>query len=331
MSPSKSSLKSSRGADHEGGFEGPVQPFEPISTDVIPVGPGWVSQIKWDGVRMLTYYDGETVQLVNRRLNDRTMQYPEFHHIARYCSASSVILDGELIAFDQKKPSFHEIMKRDSLRKQQNVTRAMQTTSVTYMLFDVLYVDGRWVTGLPLSERQRLLQDIIRPQPDVQLTQNFPDGAQLLEAMRQHGMEGVVAKELSSTYAIGGKDKRWVKKKLFYDITAVVGGVTYRDGTVNALLLGLYGEQGLVYIGHAGAGKFTVEDWRRMTAAVVPLIRPSKPFVNEPERSKEATWVEPRFVVKVQYMEWTPYGTMRHPGLHAVVDVPPEQCTFQQG
>ncbi|PUA37790.1 DNA ligase [Paenibacillus elgii] len=307
----------------------PVVPFEPISTDSFPKGGEWIAQIKWDGVRMLSYCDGSKVQLVNRRLNNRSLQYPEFLSPSRYCSASSFILDGEFIAFDHHKPSFHEIMKRDSLRKQQNIELGVTQTPVTYMIFDVLFCSGQWVTDKPLAERQRILQEIVIPQPDVQTVQNFTDPDELLQVMIKHQMEGVVCKDLNSTYMIGGKDKRWQKRKIFYDLLAVVGGVTYRDNIVNSLLLGLYDGQGnLYYIGHAGTGKVTQQEWRDLTARVASMRTKAKPFVNEPERSKDAVWIDPQIVVKVQFMEWTPGHTMRHPSIQAFVETNPSECKF---
>lgn len=309
----------------------PVFPFEPISTETIPTAADWIAQIKWDGVRMLTYYDGKGVRLWNRRCHERTEQYPELLDIRSYCKVSSVILDGEIIAFDDKKPAFHEIMKRESLRKKQSIDRAVTQTPVTYMIFDILMCNGKWLLNEPLSVRQRVLQDVITPLPHVQLTPNMPDAHQLYEVMRAHGMEGIVCKDLQSTYALGGKDQRWMKKKIFHDIHAVMGGVTYRAGVVNAILLGLFDREGrFIYIGHAGTGKLTREEWRQLTQLVEPMARKEKPFANEPERSKDAIWIEPKLTVKIQYMEWTSNGTMRHPSIQAFTQVELTECTFDQ-
>jgi bifunctional non-homologous end joining protein LigD len=308
----------------------PVAPFEPISTDIVPVSSEWIAQIKWDGVRMLAYYDGHDARLVNRKLNDRTRQYPELLEIPSYCTASSVILDGEIIAFDQSRPSFHEVMKRESLRKSQSIELAVTSTPVTYMIFDILMYNDQWVCDLPLMDRQNILQEVVRPLPHVQLTQNFTDGNHLFDVMKQHGMEGIVCKNLTGTYAIGGKDKRWQKKKIFRDLHAVIGGVTLRNGVVNSILLGLYDQGNFVYIGHAGTGKMSVEDWRQLTQIVSTMIIPERPFMNEPERHKDALWIEPTLTVKVQFLEWTPHGTMRHPSLQAFVTVTPTDCTFSQ-
>ncbi|AWB43622.1 DNA ligase [Paenibacillus sp. CAA11] len=309
----------------------PVVPFEPITTDLAPSGENWAVQVKWDGVRMLVYNDGEAVRLINRKGNDRTRQYPEFVDTTAYCKASSVILDGEIIALEGGKPSFHQIMKRDSLKRQNEIQFALNRVTAIYMVFDVLYRDGEWLTDLPLKERQNILQEIIVPSEKVQLVQNYPDPAQLFKVMELQGWEGIVCKDLNSVYAPGGKDKRWQKQKISLDLYAVVGGVTYRDGTVNALLLGLYNERGnLRYIGHAGTGKFTVKDWSSITELVEPLLITERPFLNLPERSKGAAWVQPSLTVKVQFLEWTPGGTMRHPVIQSMANIPPEQCLTTQ-
>jgi bifunctional non-homologous end joining protein LigD len=309
----------------------PVIPFEPIRTISPPAGSQWIAQIKWDGVRMLIYADGSRVQLINRKQNDRTKQYPEFQDSRSYCRADSFILDGEMIAFDQSKPSFHQIMRRDGIRKISNIPQAAAQIPVTYMVFDILFCDGEWVTGLPLSERQSLLERMVIPQERVQLVTNFSDGPALLEVMRTHQMEGIVYKDLTSAYGIQEKDSRWQKHKIVQDLIAVVGGVTYRDGIVNALLLGLYnGNNEFIYIGHAGTGKLKNDDWRAITEYVEPLRTVKRPFVNEPERSKDAVWILPTYTVKVEYMEVTPNGTLRHPSIQGFVEAKPSDCTIQQ-
>lgn len=309
----------------------PVLPFEPIAADRIPQGEQWVYQIKWDGVRMLVYSDGTEVRLVNRRLNDRTMQYPELTAIRDYCTADTVILDGEVIALLDGKPSFQQVMRRDGVRKLSQVEIARRQVAVTYMIFDVLYYNGQWVTDRPLQERQQLLASIVRPNERVQLVANFPDGEALFQVAEQHELEGIVCKDMTSKYAEGGKDKRWQKKKLYKDVIAAVGGVTYRDGIVNAVLLGLYDDAGrFVYIGHAGAGRMTVEDWRNLTEQVKGMRIEERPFANVPERHKTAVWLRPTLTMKIKFLEWTSYGTLRQPNIQSFVDVAPAECTFEQ-
>lgn len=310
----------------------PVIPFEPIKTDQIPSGNEWIAQVKWDGVRILTYYDGQDVQLYNRRLNNRTLQYPELLEINQYCSASSVIVDGEMIALKNGKPSFHQIMRRDSLRKKISINEVRTRVPSIYMIFDVLYCNGDWVVNKPLEHRQNLLKDLIHPQPHVQLVESFSnsDSNSLFEGVKSQKLEGIVCKNLSKSYLIDGKDSRWQKLKITSDLNAVVGGVTLRQGVVNALLLGLYDEKGMLYyIGHAGTGKLKKDEWRILTEKIEQMIRDKKPFINKPERERDAIWIHPILTVKIQFMEWTEGGILRQPSIQAFVDVPPEKCTFK--
>lgn len=310
----------------------PVIPFEPVSESRVPSEDRWIHQVKWDGVRMLTYYDGRQCRLFNRRLNERTFQYPELTETREYCRAESVILDGEIIALSKDgKPSFHEVMKRDGIRKLDRVRQAMRQVPVAYMIFDVLYYNGQWVLNKPLCVRLELLKQTIIPSPAVQIVPSYADGEALLEMTRQQGLEGIVSKELHSTYSIDGKDRRWVKVKNYGDILAVIGGYTLNGGIVNAVLVGVYTPEGkLLYVGHVGTGKLKKSEWVDLTSKLKPATIPDKPFVNEHPGMKGAYWVEPKLVVKLQFAEWRwrEGRTLRQPSIQAFMDVPPRECVF---
>lgn len=306
----------------------PVIPFEPVSTETIPQGEHWIAQIKWDGVRVLTYYDGENVKLYNRKVRERTFHYPELTTIQSYCTAHSVILDGEIIALGSDgKPSFHEVMRRDGIRRQERVKEIQKSVPITYMVFDVVHVNGKWINKRPLKERIEILSNIVMPNDHVQLVTVHHDADTLFEVVKQYQMEGIVMKDLNASYAFNGKDKRWQKKKNVQDLIAVIGGVTLRNGIVNAVLLGLYDDHGhLWYIGHAGTGKLTKAEWRELTERIKPLIAEKRTFVNQPERIKDAIWVKPVIAAKVQFMEWTNAKSLRQPSIQAFVDAAPEEC-----
>ncbi|WP_338592001.1 RNA ligase family protein [Paenibacillus sp. Y5S-9] len=310
----------------------PLIPFEPISRDTLPTGPQWIAQVKWDGVRMLAYEDGHELRLVNRRLHDRTAQYPELVTPRNLCSGTSYILDGEVIALDPDtgKPSFYHVLRRDRMSRPEGISQAIHQIPVTYMVFDILFYEGKWVTDQPLADRQRLLHEVLNTAPHVQEVTNTLDASSLLTVMRQHQMEGIVCKDLTSSYGIQGKDQRWQKVKIMHDVYAMIGGVTYRSGIVNAVAVGVYDGPDFVYIGHVGTGKLNSNTWRELTHQVEPLIRQDRPFHNVPERSAETTWVEPRIGVKVQYMELTHHNTLRHPSIQTFADVTREDCLANQ-
>ncbi len=309
----------------------PVTPFEPVLAGQLPVGNQWIAQIKWDGVRMLSYYDGDGTELINRRGNRRTGQYPELNDARAYSKADSIILDGEVIALLNGKPSFHEVMRRDSLKNEAAIQATKHQVPVVYMVFDILYCNGQWLLDQSLSQRQQRLSEMLLPHPHVQLVPSYTDPAELFAAAQSKGLEGIVCKDIMSTYAPGGKDKRWQKRKIISDITAVAGGVTFRDGMVNALLLGLYDDAGkLHYIGHAGAGRLTVEDWRSLTAQAIRLASEQMPFATLPQRSKGAYWINPQLVFKIHFLEWNHSGTLRQPVIQAMVDIPARDCRLEQ-
>lgn len=306
--------------------------MEPVSCDEIPQGPEWIAQVKWDGVRVLTYADSARLELYNRRQNERTLHYPELTDIASYCTAQSVILDGEVIAFGPNgKPSFYEVMRRDGLRRMEKVAHVQKAVPVTYMIFDVLYLNGEWVTSLPLSERQQILTTIITPQQHVQLVENFTNAAALYQVVQAQQMEGVLIKDLTSRYLPNKKDPSWRKKKYYRDLIAVIGGVTLKSGIVNALLLGLYDQDGAFwYIGHAGTGKWTQNDWRHLTEKIHPLALPERPFVNQPPRTANTVWLMPELTVKINFAEWADGHSLRQPSIQGFVDVPASHCVFEK-
>ncbi|MBU9721175.1 MULTISPECIES: RNA ligase family protein [Bacillaceae] len=307
-----------------------IKPFEPVSADEIPTGDNWISQIKWDGTRILTYYDGDEVRLFNRRKNERTHHFPEISDINDYCSANSIILDGEVIALDKNgKPSFHEVMKRDAIRKLEKVTYIKDDVPVYYIIFDVLYLNGQWIIDRPLRERQEILSKVINPNRNIQLAKSQLDGDTLFEVTKEQDMEGIIVKDLDSPYKLDKKDASWLKVKNYRDIIAVIGGVTYRDDIVNSVLLGLYNEKRqLFFVGHAGTGKMKQEDWANLTKLIKPLLVDERPFINQPERYQNTQWVKPHLTVKIKYIEWPVGRSIRQPSIQAFTDIPPSECTL---
>lgn len=305
-----------------------IIPFEPVSSTEIPDGEEWIAQIKWDGVRVVTYFDGNSVQLFNRKLNERTAHYPEITSINNYFKGNSVILDGEVIALDiNGNPSFHEVMRRDGLRKLDRVNLVRQEVPIFYMIFDILYFNGNWINQRPLHERISILNQCISPTEHIQLVPSIDNPNSLWNVAREHHLEGIVCKNISSPYVINGKDTSWQKIKNYQDIIAVIGGVTYRADTVNSVLLGAYDSVGkLWYIGHCGTGKMTNEDWKMLTNTIDPLKIMNKPFINEPERIKGVQWIQPKLTVKVQFIEWPEGKTLRQPSIQAFTEVPAWEC-----
>jgi len=310
----------------------PVIPFEPARGESVPAGEKWIHQIKWDGVRLLAYNDGKGTELYNRKRRERTGHYPELAD-GSFCRAASFITDGEVIALGPDgKPSFHEVMRRDGIRNMERVNEMRKAVPVMYMIFDLLYADGAWLTELPLADRQRIMEDLIVPGEHVRLAASYPDGEALFDAVRRQNMEGIVCKDLSGAYAIGGKDGRWVKVKHYGDVTAVIGGFTQRGGVVGSLLAGLYDGAGkLRFIGKAGMGKLSAAERRALTEVLKSVLTGVCPFAGRHPEMKDAHFVLPLLTAKIRYSEWRRREgrTLRQAVIQGFVDASPEECLLE--
>ncbi|WP_139070066.1 non-homologous end-joining DNA ligase [Bacillus sp. FJAT-27225] len=302
--------------------------MEPVASIAIPDGEEWIAQVKWDGVRVLTYADDAGVRLYNRKKNERTMHYPEIANIQDYCSTSSVILDGEVISLGEKgRPSFQRVMRRDGLRNIDRIRSTAESVPIVYMIFDIIYLNGMWIDHKPFHERNEILSRIITTNEHIQLVPTISQTESLFNAIKEQEMEGIVLKRLGSPYSIGKKREDWLKVKNFQDIIAVIGGFTLRHNTVSSILLGLYDSNGaLHYVGHTGTGKMTQSDWRELTKELTEIVTGQLPFNKIPQRHKDAIWVRPEMTVKIKFAEWTEGGALRQPSIEGFIEYPPEDC-----
>lgn len=310
----------------------PIFAMEPVSSDTIPNGEDWIAQIKWDGVRILTYAENQEVRLYNRKKNERTLHYPEITNISEYCTSSSVILDGEVISLGENgKPSFQDVMRRDGLRKLERLKMVAESFPIIYMIFDVIYLNGEWINNKPFRERNEILSEIITPNQHIQLVPSITESEALFSTIMEQGMEGIVLKRTGSPYVIGKKRDDWLKVKNYRDIIAVIGGFTLGHNTVNSILLGLYDSEGkLHYVGHTGTGKMTLSDWKDLTKELKEIVAPNHPFKKKPQRHEHATWVRPVKTVKIKFAEWTEGGAMRQPSIEGFIEVPPQECLLER-
>jgi bifunctional non-homologous end joining protein LigD len=281
----------------------------------------WSFEVKWDGIRALASVTGGRIKLEARSGNDVSHRYPELGALGRALGTTEVILDGEIVALDPAtgRPSFERLQRRMHVESESAIRRLRQDVPITYALFDVLWLDGHPTTGLPYSERRRLLEGLQLNGPAWHTPAAHPgEGAALLDATRASGLEGVVAKRLDSLYEPGVRTRNWLKVKNHLAQEFVVGGWLPGEGSrgrLGALLLGVYQDDGkLCFAGRVGTG-FTDAELTRLVRLLDPLRRDSAPFDPPPPKpvAKEATWVEPEIVVEVEFTEWTGVGILRHP------------------
>ena len=281
-------------------------------------------EIKWDGVRAIAYCSGGRVKLESRNLRDITAQYPEIRALGRQLGARDAVLDGELVALDEDdRPSFQRLQRRMHLADDAVIRRRAREVSVTYMLFDLLYLDGESTMPLAFEERRERLEEL-ELAGDRWQTPSYHrgDGGALLAATAERGLEGVVAKRLDSPYLPGRRTTAWLKVKNVRAQEIVIGGWVpgkgRRETTIGALLAGYYEDGELRYAGKVGTG-FTEDDLRRLAALLEPLRRSDSPFTGR-QPPKDSVFAEPRLVAEVEFNEWTATGTMRHPSFKGLRD-----------
>lgn len=288
----------------------------------------WALEVKWDGVRAIGYADGGRLRLESRNGNDITARYPELRELGRALGAHEAVLDGEVVAFDAEgRPSFQRLQGRMHLAGERAVRRAMTENPIAYVLFDLLHLDGRSLLGEPYTVRREALEALALSGPHWQVPgYRVGEGAALLAAARDRGLEGVVAKRLDSRYAPGRRSPHWLKVKNVRRASLVIGGWLEgegnRSGRLGALLLGFHDreEDGfpLRYAGRVGTG-FDSTELARLGDLLKARARSDSPFTGR-QPPKAARWVEPDLVAEVEYTEWTQTRTVRHPSYKGLRD-----------
>lgn len=301
-----------------------LRPMEPRPGEGPFDNPGYFFQIKWDGVRMLAFWEAGRVSLQNRKGHRRTEQYPELQALGELIKAKEALFDGEVVVMEGGKPSFPRVIQRDFCRKGRSIAALAKARPCTYCLFDLLYLDGEDLTGRPLRERLEILTGIVKSESPVYLNENFSEGTALYRQVEKLGLEGIVAKMKESPYLLGQKTGHWLKIKPRRRLLCIVGGLTVSGGAVGALLLGGLRGDDLLYIGRAGSGLsrqdlITLRDYAARHAV------PEPPFVNPP-REKGRLWLEPRLTVHIEFAEWTGDMRLRAPTVTGFSNRPPEEA-----
>jgi len=277
-----------------------LEPMAATLTEERFSGPDWLFERKFDGIRLLAYKRGGDVQLFSR--NRLPQHLPALSAAIASLPVTDAILDGE-VTWDGRG----------------------------YHVFDILWIDGRDVTSLPLEERRALLQRLpfTSPLHRVELV----DGEQPWERACREGWEGVIAKRRGSPYE-HRRSKHWLKMKCEASQELVVGGFTDPQGArvgLGALLVGYYDSDDLVFAGKVGTGFDTtlLLDLRKRLDA---LEQPAPPFTKGTGLPRvRAHWVRPEIVIQVSFIEWTTHGKLRHPRLIGVrLDKDARQVTREQ-
>ncbi len=300
-------------------------------TDDLPMGPGWLYEPKWDGYRAMVTLRGGAATLTSRNGNDLTERFREVARaVVHAVRTPSAVLDGEVCALDAAGTARFESLQSGSGR-------------LVLMVFDLLVLDGDPVHRRPLTERRRLLEEVLDPSSDsVRLSPAFEDGPALLEAASAQGLEGVVAKRADAPYRPGRRTPEWQKLKLRREDDFPIVGFTRGTGRrakLGALVLGRREADGLHWAGNVGSG-IGDGDVESLLALLRPLSRPASPLVATPRmprvRAADVTWVEPSLSAEVAFAEQTREGRLRAPVFLGIrddvpVDRPPMTAEIRRG
>ena len=294
---------------------------------MLPPGPGWSYEFKWDGVRVLASFEGGSPRLFARSGAVVTAAYPE---ISGLSLPPGSLLDGEMVVLDAAgRPSFTALAERMHVREPGRAARLAASLPVTYMIFDLLRYDGMSLLDLPYSSRRERLDDLELAGPHWMVPPTFLDGAATAAAARENRLEGVVAKRLDTPYVPGARSPDWIKVKFDRTGDYVIGG--WRPGVrkLGGLLVGVPGPDGLLFRGRVGGG-IGAHSERELLSVLAPLAVDDSPFVAGAvprEDARGAHWVSPQRVVEVRYGNRTPDGRLRFPRfLRLRPDKSPEEC-----
>jgi bifunctional non-homologous end joining protein LigD len=298
-----------------------VQPMLATAVPALPPDEGWSFEFKWDGIRAIFDISDQGARLTSRAGNDITAAYPELMPLAE--GVGDVLLDGEIVAFADGRPSFELLQTRMHVRSPSEARLLALEAPVTFVAFDLLRRYGVDLTGRPYVERRATLERWGAERAAWTVSPTFDDGTATEAAARQHGLEGVVAKRLTSRYRPGGRGPDWLKLRFVQSGEFVVvgwEGAADRPTRLSSLLLGFYDDGTLSFAGKVGSGLGDVAA-RRVQALLTG--RDSCPLATLPEASpggRRAVWVEPHVVVEVEFTTWTGEGRLRHPVFRGIRD-----------
>ncbi len=299
--------------------------------------PDWLFEIKWDGYRAVAFIESGKVRLVSRNHNDLTAQFSELQDLPKFVHARTAVLDGEIVALDEKgRSSFSLMQQRTGFRAHGRRTAGRSDLPIAYYVFDLIYLDGYDLRRVNLEQRKRALSQIITPTGRIHYSEHFPNnGIALFDAAKKQGLEGILAKHKNSFYE-ERRSREWLKIKITQTVDCVIGGYTDPEGSrqyFGAIVLGLYDKSGrLIHVGQAGTG-FNQAALKQIHQVLKKIDTHRTPFHGDVD-AKRVHWVKPELVAEIKFTEWTHETSEGGLKLRAPVfmglreDKDPKECTF---
>lgn len=281
----------------------------------IPTGPGWIHEVKWDGMRALIEVRDGRATCWSRTERDISVAFPELAGLgARY---DDMLLDGEIVVLDGGRPSFEALAERFHVSDRRRAATLAASRPATYMAFDLLRLYGVDLTGRRFADRRATLERLELRGPHWQVPPTFTDGQALLDGTAAQGLEGIVSKRLDGIYRPGRRSEDWVKTAHRTSASYVIGGwrpETGNDATLGAVLVGVPSPGGLTYRGRVGSG-LAGRAGSALLTDLRPLAETRSPFVDDipAEDADGTTWVAPVLVVDVVSLGVNRSGRLRQP------------------
>lgn len=274
-----------------------------------PEGEDYLYELKYDGYRIMAFLEGNSVRMVSRNGNDYTNSFRDIaSSIISWAAGRAMVLDGEMVITDTSgRTDFHAL---------QNYIRSPRGKNLTYIIFDLLALNGEDLRRRPLIDRKEMLEALMKDAPDNLYYSRYVrgNGKESFSAACEANMEGIIGKKANSIYS-GARNDDWIKLKCDKSQEFVIGGYSLSDkrvSGVSSLLLGIYEGEKLVYVGRSGTG-FSETDMIMLEDKFKDIKRMDSPFKIVPEtRPKEKIiWLEPQLVAEIKFAEWTNDNLLR--------------------
>lgn len=299
----------------------------------------WVFEVKWDGVRAIAFERNDVARLQSRNGYDITAKYPEVVEALQksLMGISSAVLDGEIVVLDKNgHPDFQGHQRRMHVQNTREIEKLAQEIPATYYLFDILYHNGKNVEKSSYLERRQLLTQIIRINENIRISDYIEErGIQMLQHTKELNLEGIIAKQKTSSYKEGTRSQDWLKIKNIKTQDCVVVGYTEglgrRKNAFGSLLLAVYNptKKNFTFVGHSGSG-FDDESIDLIYSKLQKIKTDTMPIENLPYKNRNTLWVKPVFVAEIKFTGWTKDGIMRAPiFLRFRDDKSPEECLLE--
>lgn len=307
--------------DRSAGLKQFVEPMKAKPVTTPPTDENWIYEVKFDGFRSLAINHTKSVSLISRTEKDMTEKFPEITEALEKLKLPDCILDGEIVALDEKGRSSFQMLQAYEMHQEQ--------PPLCYYVFDLLRLKNEDLTELPLLKRKDMLRKLFKDSGIVRYSSSLEgDATKLLKHVKKLGLEGLIGKRPDSEYEVGRRSGQWIKLKLNREQEVVIGGYTRPAGTrkhFGALIVGVYADGELQSVGKVGTG-FDSKMLRELHARFEPVIQTKCPFANLPAESsgrwgqgitraemKNCTWLKPKLVCQVKFAEWTRDLRLRHP------------------